>query len=264
MEKALPVKPVINYTNINNNLNNNVLNNSVSIIQNIDKEDLEIKRLINKANELSQNSILNNKNNVIEKKEPKTFEDKYCQSDDEIENEYNNQKNAENKKEENDNNSQEEYSNNKNENRYPYDPYKHLGYYNDLKNNNNNNINIDNNNNENNNNNEKDNNISYSYTRVKKMEDLYNRSPNSPKRQPIIYIQPESKNNIANNIRINNQSMINLANNNNEDNNNSNGKRNFTWNNFNNNNNNKNDNNNYQRFRPSNITQAMDILLDKD
>ena len=268
MEKTLPIKPVTNYTNnFGNNINNNIINNSYSIIANLDKEDLEIKNLINKANELSKNSINSNKN----KEEIKTFEDKCCQSDDEIINDYNNNKNDIN---ENEDKSKEEFNNDKNGNRYPYDPYRHLDYYNDLKNNNrNNNLN----NNINNNINDKENNVSFSYTRVKKMEDLYTRTNNNSRRQPMIYTQPESINNnntIRNNSNINinqNQSRRNWENNsyNNierksfeeqKDGNDNN------VNNFENNNIyfNKKEDNNYERFRPSSITQAMDILLEKN
>ena len=108
IEKTLPIKPLIQFnTNLNDvNLNNNILNNSYSIIANIDKEDLEIKKLIyylfffkiivflwkrnrkvNKTNELSRNSINNNKKENI-----KIYEDKGCQSDDEIENDNENNK----------------------------------------------------------------------------------------------------------------------------------------------------------------------------
>jgi hypothetical protein len=65
LEKNLPTKPILSYNNNLNNFNNNILNNSYSIIANLDKEDLEIKKLINKANELSRNSIKNNFNNNI-------------------------------------------------------------------------------------------------------------------------------------------------------------------------------------------------------
>ena len=61
IEKTLPCKPINNYNILNNNINNNIVNNSYSIIANLDKEDLEIKKLINKANELSNNSISRNK-----------------------------------------------------------------------------------------------------------------------------------------------------------------------------------------------------------
>ena len=111
------------------------------------------------------------------------------------------------------------------------------------------------------------------------MEDLYYRKINSSRKQPIIYTQPESyintgKNNSNINItmnqpmrnRENNNITNNLnttngrINNNNEQNDNNN---NINYNKENNNYNNKN-NGDFQRFRPSNITQAMDILLDKE
>ena len=77
------------------------------------------------------------------------------------------------------------------------------------------------------------------------MEDLYNRT-NSIRRQPIIYTQPETSNkNINLNNNYNQLNYINRTNYNNEQNIND-----------------KNDN--FQRFRPNNISQAMDILLDNE
>ena len=93
IDQTLPIKPIITYntTNYSNNINiNNPLINSQSIIANIDKDDLEIKNLINKANQISLNSINNNINNNKNEGEIKTYEDKGCQSEDEIENDYNN------------------------------------------------------------------------------------------------------------------------------------------------------------------------------
>ena len=110
------------------------------------------------------------------------------------------------------------------------------------------------------------------------MEDLYYRKINSSRKQPIIYTHPDSIINTGKNIsNINitmNQSMRNRENNNItnnlnatnrriNNNNEQNDNNNFNYNKENNNYNNKN-NGDYQRFRPSNITQAMDILLDKE
>ena len=115
-----------------------IQNISLPPVPNYDQEDLEIKQLINKANEMTNNSILNKNinidinNSMSNNNEMKIYEDKGCQSDDEIENNYNNKNN------ENDRTQQEYYNdneNNRNGNRYPYDPYKHLDYYNDLRNN---------------------------------------------------------------------------------------------------------------------------------
>ena len=99
-----------------------------------DNQDLEIKQLIEKANELTNNSVLNQKKENISEQPIKTYEDKCCQSDDEIENSYHQQM-EENKSLE------REYYNTYNNNgirrQFPYDPYKHMDYYNDLRNNNN-------------------------------------------------------------------------------------------------------------------------------
>ena len=153
-------------------------------IKNLDNQDIEIKKLIDRANEMTNpnNSILNIKSNKsIENGEIKTYEDKCCQSDDEIENSYNQQL------EENRSRQEEEYYNNNNYNnnrrRFPYDPYKHIDYYNDLRNNN----------------------------------DNYYR------RRPFIYSQQENNNN--NYIKRNDIP--------------------------------------FERYKPGNISQAMDILLDK-
>ena len=69
MEQALPIRK-INYTSTNNNIISNPLVNSHSIMESLDKDDLEIKNLINKANELSNN------NNIKKEEEIKTYEDK--------------------------------------------------------------------------------------------------------------------------------------------------------------------------------------------
>ena len=132
---------------------------SYPINNNFDNQDLEIKNLIERANSLTNKSILDkNKEENGEVKHIKTYEDKCCQSDDEIENSYNQQM-EENRSREEFNN----YNNNYNMRRFPYDPYKHIDYYNDLKNSNNGN-------------------------------NLY-------RRRPFIYSQPENSNNYNNNYR---------------------------------------------------------------
>jgi len=118
MEQALPIRQ-INYTSPNNNIISNPLVNSHSILASLNKDDLEIKNLINKANELSNN------NNIKKEEEIKTYEDKGCQSEDEIENEYD----GENE----DKTYQDYYNNNRNGNKLPYDPNKYLEYYKDLQ-----------------------------------------------------------------------------------------------------------------------------------
>ena len=129
LEKVLP-SPTYNKIDYNLNTFSYPINN------NLDNQDLEIKNLIEKANALTNKSILNkNKEENGESNHIKTYEDKCCQSDDEIENSYNQQM-EENK-------SREEFNNNYNNNynyynrKFPYDPYKHIDYYNDLKNSNN-------------------------------------------------------------------------------------------------------------------------------
>ena len=202
-----------------------VQNYSLPPVPNYDQEDLEIKRLINKANEMTNNSILNNNNidinnSMSNNNEVKIFENKGCQSDDEIGNNFHNNQNDD------DRTHQEYYNdngNNRNDNIYPYDPYKHLEYYNDLRNNNNP---------------QNGNNIPYSdNNRIRRMDDFYRGNNNTFRRRPIQYSQPEINNNNYNNMRnMNNQNY-----------------------------NNENDNRPmpFQRYRPGSITQAMDILLDK-
>ena len=131
---------------------------SYPINNNFDNQDLEIKNLIERANSLTNKSILDkNKEENGDANHIKTYEDKCCQSDDEIENSYNQQMEE--------NRSREEFNNNNYNNirRFPYDPYKHIDYYNDLKNSNNGN-------------------------------NLY-------RRRPFIYSQPENSNNYNNNYR---------------------------------------------------------------
>ncbi len=170
-----PIKYNIDYPIINPKLDS--LSYSSPI--NMDNQDLEIKKLIEKANNMTNNSILGNKNKD-DNGEVKTYEDKCCQSDDEIELSYNQQLEE--------NRSREEYNNNyinDNRRRFPYDPYKHMDYYNDLRNSNNGN--------------------------------------NQYRRRPMIYSQPEY--NSYNNFRGNDVT--------------------------------------FERYKPGNISQAMDILLDK-
>ena len=202
IEKTMPIKQLPIITNnikdysYNNNYNNYV-NANISFA-NLDKEDLEIKQLINKANELSNMSRLNTKKNEI-----KTFENKCVQSDEEIDNQYNNQTEEKEQSENNIN-----YNNiNERRNEFPYDPYKHLGYYNNLQNNNrriqNDNRTYRNQNRQINEYNQNDNfQNSYNNLRIKKMDELYN-MPSINKKQPIIYTQPESKSNTMRNKVIN-------------------------------------------------------------
>ena len=153
-----------------------IQNYSLPPVPNYDQEDIEIKKLINKANEMTNTSILNKNNvelnNSMSNKEIKIFEDKGCQSDDEIENSYN--------KQIDDDRTQQEYynnENNRNGSRFPYDPNKHLDYYNDLRNNNG----------------SYEKKIPFSDSnRVRRMEDYYRGNNSSFRRSPIIYTQPES------------------------------------------------------------------------
>ena len=101
-----------------------------------DKQDLEIKKLIERANELTNDSILNKKREENGETKIKTYEDKCCQSDDEIEYSYNQQLEENRSREEDYYNKNYNTDNVNNLRRFPYDPYKHLGYYNDLRNNN--------------------------------------------------------------------------------------------------------------------------------
>ena len=232
LERVLPspIKYNIDYKITNPIITNNlptvpiIQNYTLPPVPNYDQEDLEIKKLINKANEMTNNSILNKNNNIDindsmsnkNNNEIKIYEDKGCQSDEELENSYNNNKNEE------DRTQQEYYNNNeniRNGSRFPYDPYKHIDYYyNDLRNNNNGN-------------NGKQ--IPFSdISRNRRMEDFY-RGNNSFRRYPI-YSQPES--NINNMRNIDNQNSNNI---------------------------NSNREMEFQRYRPGSITQAMDILLDK-
>ena len=127
LEKILPSPKIFNIDSNIVNISNNI---SSFPIPNFDKEDFEIKTLINKANNMLNNSILNTKNDINNtiNKEVKTYEDKGCQSDEDLENTYSEQN-------ENDRTHQGYYNDNIRNVRFPYDPYKHLDYYNDLRNN---------------------------------------------------------------------------------------------------------------------------------
>ena len=229
LEKVLPspIKYNIDYNIVNPVPTIPIIQNySLPPVPNYDQEDLEIKKLINKANELTNNSILNKNNidinNSMNKNEIKIYEDKACQSDDEIEIENSYNKND-------DNRTQQDYYNDneniRNGSRFPYDPYKHMDYYNDLRNNNNNN----NGNNENK--------IPFSdNNRIKRMDDFYRGNNNSFRRHPKIYSQPESNNNNYNSLRNPNSNFNNEKSHREMD---------------------------FQRYKPGSITQAMDILLDK-
>ena len=81
LDQVLP--PLPKYPKITN-IPNYTIPISSSPLPNYDNDDLEIKRLINKANEMLNDSILSKKEN--EKKEVKIYEDKGCQSDDDLEN----------------------------------------------------------------------------------------------------------------------------------------------------------------------------------
>jgi hypothetical protein len=181
LEKVLP-SPSTRF-NIDYKIINDIPNQlyTPSPVSNFDQEDLEIKKLINKANEMTNNSILNKRNyegnNSINNNEVKSFEDKGCQSDDEYETSFRNQQSENNRIQYDYNN----YNNNRNGN-FPYDPYKHLDYYNDLRNNNGNNYD----------------------DRTKRMDNFYNRN------RPVVYSQPESSHihsmRNLNSPRINNES----------------------------------------------------------
>ena len=132
LEEVLPKENPLKY-NVMYPISNTVLSPNIAYPN--DNQDLEIKKLIEKANSLTSDSILNKKREENGENKVKTFEDKCCQSDDEIEYSYHQQL------EENKSREEEDYYNNNyngdyNRRRFPYDPYKHLGYYNELRNNN--------------------------------------------------------------------------------------------------------------------------------
>ena len=192
-------------------------------VPNYDLEDIEIKKLINKANQLTNNSILHKNNidinNSMSNNEIKIYEDKGCQSDNEMENSYHNKYNE-------DDMTQQEYyndnENNRNGIRYPYDPYKHIDYYNDLRNNYNGNY---------------ENQFGFNDNNKRRMDQFYRRN-NSFSRNIGRYEQPEFNNNI-------------------------NSMRNMDYPNFNKENNLRDRDMEFQRYKPGSINHAMDILLDK-
>ena len=186
IDKTIPIRPYEPVTTNNYNYNDNYMANMT--FHNMDKEDLEIKQLINQANELSNRSKLNNNFNQI-----KSYEDKYCHSEeDNNNNEYYNQ---EDEKEPFENNNINYNNINEKRNEFPYDLNRHLGYYNYLKNNNKQ-INSNNyqNRQKNNYGHNQNNNATFNSLRVKKMDELYN-LPSNTRKQPIIYTQPQSSNN---------------------------------------------------------------------
>ena len=224
LEKVLP--PPIRY-NIDYKIDNykynyvtNIPSISMPIIQNYslppvpnyDQEDLEIRKLISKANEMTNNSILNKNSNIevnrnTNTNERKILEDKGCQSDEEMENSYQKQ---------NDDNDYNE-NNVNGRRRFPYDPNKHLEYYNDLRHN-------------------RDENR-YNFRR-RRMDDFY--GTDNFRRHTGKFSESDIYYN-----------KYNYKNNGNEKN-------------FRTEYNDRGDKyNDFQRHRPGNINQAMDILLDK-
>ena len=235
------VIPKINYSRNNNNFNVGYHYNT-SNYNNYDKEDMEIKDLISRVNQM--NNINNNYNNYINNRDfKKAYEDKFCQSEDE-----NDLRKKEGDEEQSNYNltqfdQKSRTGDFSNQNKFPYDPTKHIEYYNNLKNNNN----FLNNQRNNFNNNFRMNTEEFNDSRIKKMDDLYSVSS---RRKPIVYTQPNS-NLIRNNIsQINNNDNGNMSYNYKNE-------RNFDDNNLNN-------NNPYERFKPTSISQAMNILLDKE
>lgn len=108
----IPAMPIIPITPVTQNY-------SLSHFDIYDDQDYEIKNVINKANEITNNSIINKKNNNV-------IYNKDFSLDNEVGSNYKNNKENEN------------MSNGRR--RFPYDPYKHLQYYNDLRKNNNENL----------------------------------------------------------------------------------------------------------------------------
>ena len=269
----IPPKPktvldILNEINYEMETLSNDLNKTLSFIdhKSIDREKYELQDLLNKAKELTR---------IIDINESKK-EDKFVQSDSEDEF-YN--KGIQTK----DNINQDiQYNNinyinpnnlnnyNQNQfqiqrNNFPYDPNRNKDYYASLKSNisdnNNLNPNLNNINNSSFNPNFSNqnrfplnnpiNNFStnpnlnnrFNTGRMKKMDNLYRNNPFSG-RQPVIYSQSGNQNNL--NVPLSQQPLRNI-------------------NNIDNNNNYFNQNNPkpFERFKPRNISQAMDILLDK-
>ena len=279
-EKPKTILDILNEVNNEMESLSNELDKTLSFIdhKSIDREKYELQDLLNKAKELTR---------IIDINESKK-EDKFVQSDSEDEY-YNkgiqtrdniNQDISYNNNNYINPNNLNNYNQNQfqiQRNNFPYDPNRNKDYYASLENNknniNNNSLNrnlnnINNNsfnpnfNNQNlfplNNNNPINNyatnsNLSNRFNtgRMKKMDNLY-RNNNFTGRQPVIYSQTGNQNNL--NIPLSQQPPRNI---NNIDNFNSN---------LNNNNNNYFNQNNpkpFERFKPRNISQAMDILLDK-
>ena len=184
LDKVLPspMKYNVDYPITNSIIN--IPSYSTPLVNSFDKEDIEIKNLINKANEISNvnNNSIYKKNNDINinnslNKEIKIFEDKGCQSADEYEFE-----NSYNKRQKENNKFHPEYHNYNNNfinGSFPYDPYKHLDYYYELRNNNNNGYNFD--------------------GRIKRVDGFSNENGNF-RPQPVVYSQPESGNNSMRNM----------------------------------------------------------------
>ena len=134
LEEVLPKEKPLKY-NVMYPINNPIISSN-DIPYPDDKQDLEIKKLIDRANELTNDSILYKKREENGESKIKTYEDKCCQSDDEIELSYNQQLEENRSREEDYYNRNYNTDNINSVRRFPYDPYKHLGYYNDLRNNN--------------------------------------------------------------------------------------------------------------------------------
>ena len=134
LEEVLPKEKPLKY-NVMYPINNPIISSN-DIPYPDDKQDLEIKKLIDRANELTNDSILYKKREENGESKIKTYEDKCCQSDDEIELSYNQQLEENRSREEDYYNRNYNTDNVNSVRRFPYDPYKHLGYYNDLRNNN--------------------------------------------------------------------------------------------------------------------------------
>ena len=267
-EKPKTILDILNEVNNEMEILSNELDKTLSFIdhKSIDREKYELQDLLNKAKELTR---------IIDINESKK-EDKFVQSDSEDEF-YN--KGIQTK----DNINQDiQYNNinyinpnnlnnyNQNQfqiqrNNFPYDPNRNKDYYASLKSNisdnNNLNPNLNNINNSSFNPNFSNqnrfplnnpiNNFStnpnlnnrFNTGRMKKMDNLYRNNPFSG-RQPVIYSQSGNQNNL--NVPLSQQPLRNI-------------------NNIDNNNNYFNQNNPkpFERFKPRNISQAMDILLDK-
>ena len=190
-----------------------------SLKQSLDEDDIEIKKLINKA------AILSDQIN----KRPK-LENKGMQSDDEIE--------YENKR--TDLGYKTYYTDNEGmeRNRFPYDPSKYKEYYDNIRNK----TTYRNSNHSGGENNDMFNKgyslrkqNSFNTNRIRKMDELY-RGSNILDRPPMVYTQPESKPGLYSNQKDPELNQMN----------------------------NYHQNKPFERYRPGNIDQAIDILLDKN